>query len=215
MSHAEEAWICHPNHFSLRCGLCCDGTLFPFVRLKPDDEITPLEAAGINIILDSNSDGLATGRQLAVVEGANVSNSGPIFEQPCAAHKNCACIVYAHRPQHCRTYRCEMLKRFERGDISHEIALEIINKTISLKNEVKALVLAVSTDIHSAEEVTLQVKRWLVDPTNRKAKHGYAHLFRKFLTLQIYLDKFFRKNSIIQRTARMNESGTRVDRPAA
>jgi hypothetical protein len=73
----------------LTCGLCCDGTLFPFVRLKPDDEITPLEAAGINIILDSNSDGLATGQQLAVVEGANVSNSGPIFEQPCAAHKNC------------------------------------------------------------------------------------------------------------------------------
>jgi hypothetical protein len=90
-----------------------------------------------------------------------------------------------------------MLKRFERGDISHEIALEIINKTISLKNEVKALVLAVSTD-QSAEEVTLRMKRWLVDPTNRKSKHGYAHLFRKFLTLQIYLDKFFRKNPIMQ-----------------
>jgi hypothetical protein len=43
-----------------------------------------------------------------------------------------------------------MLKRFERGDISYEIALEIINKTISLKNEVKALVLAVSTDIQTS-----------------------------------------------------------------
>src|SRR6266513_1567815 len=100
----------------LTCGLCCDGTLFSSVRLKPDDEIIPLKTVGINVVSDSDPN---------------------IFKLPCAAHKNCTCVVYANRPQDCRTYKCELLKRFERGEMPHEAALEIINKVVCLKNEVK------------------------------------------------------------------------------
>jgi uncharacterized protein len=164
----------------LTCGLCCDGTLFPYVRLLPDDEITPLKAIGVNIISES---------------GLN------IFKQPCAAHKNCTCIVYANRPQKCRRYKCELLKRFERGDILYTAALEIITMAVSLKNDVKALVLAASTNMQSVEEVTLLMERRLVDPSIGVTKQGYAHLFLKFVTLQIYLDRFFRKKPIVQAVA--------------
>jgi hypothetical protein len=172
----------------LTCGLCCDGTIFSSVQLKSDDEIIPLKAVGINIVPDSDSNR---------------------FKLPCAAHKNCTCTVYSNRPQDCRTYRCELLKRFERDDISHEAALEIINRVVSLKNEVKALALVASTNMQSKEEVTLLMKRWWGDPSIGPTKQGYAHVFLKFGALQIYLDRFFRKKTVGQAIApRTSESAS-------
>jgi Fe-S-cluster containining protein len=175
----------------LTCGLCCDGTLFSSVRLKPDDEITALKAVGIHIVSDSERN---------------------IFTQPCAAHKKCACLVYENRPQDCRTYKCELLKRFERDDIFHEAALNIINKAVSLKNDVKALALAASNNTQPADEVTLLIKRWFDDPSILATKQAYAHVFVKLMTLQIYLDRFFRQKPVIQAVAtRCASVSTRPD----
>ena len=176
-SDADESVVSSSQLLCLTCGFCCDGTLFSAMPLKPDDAVTPLKAAGINIVSD---------------------NDLTLLKQPCAAHKNCTCIVYANRPQKCRTYKCELLKRFERDDVFHEAALEIITKAVSLKNEMKALALAASTNMQSAEEVTSLMKRWLRDPSIGATNQGYAHVFLKFMTLQIYLDRFFRKKPIVQ-----------------
>jgi uncharacterized protein len=161
----------------LTCGLCCDGTLFSSVPLRPNDEIGALKIAGVNIVSDGDPN---------------------MFTQPCAAHKNCTCTIYANRPQDCRTYKCELLKKFERDEISHEAALEIIKKIVSLKNEVEALAIAASTDMQSKEEVTLLMKRWWKNPSIGAAEQGYAQIFLKFGALQIYLDRFFRKKLIVQ-----------------
>jgi hypothetical protein len=159
----------------LACGLCCDGTIFSSVPLKPSDDITPLKTVGIDIVSDSDANRL--------------------FTLPCAAHKNCTCTVYANRPQLCRTYKCKLLKRFERNEIPHEAALRIINKIVSLKNEVSALALAASTNIQSKEEVTLLMKRWWGMSSIGTANQNYADVFLKFGALQIYLDRFVRENS--------------------
>src|SRR5262249_6463173 len=126
----------------LRCGLCCDGTLFSYVPLKPGDEISPLKRAGINFRSDSDLKRI---------------------KQPCAGHKNCVCIVYDSRPQTCREYRCELLKKFEQNDILYEDAVRIINNAVSLKNELNAAALAVSTNTESVQEVLLLVKKWSDD----------------------------------------------------
>lgn len=194
----------------LTCGLCCDGTLFTFVQLTLEDDITPLEAVGINVQLTLEDDipPLEAVDINTVSDSNNVSGSAPnIFKQPCAAHKNCTCIVYANRPQRCRTYKCELLKRFEREDIFHDAALEIINKTVSLKNEVKAAVLAASTDMQPAEEITLLMQRWLGDPSVAATNQSYAHVFLKFMILQMRLDRFFRKTPIVQTVARRTSEG--------
>ena len=164
----------------LACGLCCDGTLFSSVPLRPNDELGALKTAGVSIVSDGDPN---------------------MFTQPCAAHKNCACIIYANRPHDCRAYKCELLKRFERDEISHESALEIINKIISLKNEVNALALAASTDMQSKEDVTLLMKRWWKNPSVGATEQEYAHIFLKFGALQIYLDRFFRKKLIAKTVA--------------
>jgi hypothetical protein len=100
------------------------------------------------------------------------------------------------------------MKKFERGDISHEAALEIIDKVVSLKNEVNALALAASVNTQSKEGVTLLEKRWLRDPSIGATKQGYAHDFLKFGALQIYLDRFFREKPAVQSVAPSSESAS-------
>ena len=158
----------------LKCGLCCDGTFLSGVPLKPDDEIAPLKAVGINIVSD---------------------NDLTVFKLPCAALKNCACTVYANRPQRCQTYKCELLKRFERDEISQQSAVEIIDKVKSLKNQMSALALAASTTARSGEEIILLLKKCQTDANIGARKQDYAHVLLKFGELQVYLDHFFREEA--------------------
>jgi len=184
-SNTDGSMDSSPQSLCLSCGLCCDGTLFSSVPLKQDDEITPLKTVGINIVSDSDS------------------NS---FKLPCAAHQNRTCIVYANRPLSCKTYKCELLKRFERDDISHEAALKLINKIVSLKNEVKAFAVAASTDMQSAEEVTLLMRKCMEKPSIGATKQGYADVFVKFGALQIYLDRYFRQRLSSNYSSTFSES---------
>ena len=97
----------------LSCGLCCDGTLFGKVTVKPDDILPPLEAAGIQI---------------------QRKETKKSFKQPCVAYQKSCCQVYAERPTNCRKYRCELLKKYEGGDVSFEEAQQKINRAQQLKN---------------------------------------------------------------------------------
>jgi Fe-S-cluster containining protein len=81
----------------LSCGLCCDGTLFARVRLHAGDALPSLRAGGIKIL---------------------TRPGGSAFEQPCAALHQRRCTVYAERPSNCRTFRCELLKCYEAGNLS-------------------------------------------------------------------------------------------------
>jgi hypothetical protein len=155
----------------LACGICCEGAIFRGVPLSPEDEISPLTAAGINIVPDGERN---------------------VFMLPCAAHKNHECTVYAHRPRVCQQYRCELLKRFTRGEISQDAALEIIGKTISVRNEVDSL--ANSTNDPG---ITLFLRQWIRDPSIGTSHKTYAQLFLKFLILQKFLDRYFRKKPVI------------------
>ncbi len=174
-SDADESVVLSSQSLCLKCGLCCDGTFLSGVPVKPDDKVAPLKAVGINIVSD---------------------NDLTVLKLPCAAHKNCTCTVYANRPQVCRTYKCKLLKMFERGDISQQSALEIINKVKSLKNEMNALAFAASTTAQSGKEILLLMKRCQTDPRIVTTTQDYALVLLKFGQLQIYLDRFFREEAM-------------------
>ena len=101
-----------PQSLCLSCGICCDGTLFDTVPLKPADFLPPLEAAGIKI-------------QKGKKEG--------FFSQPCAAFRQNCCQVYHDRPTNCRKYRCKLLKKYESGEISQADAQQRIKRARELK----------------------------------------------------------------------------------
>jgi Fe-S-cluster containining protein len=175
LSDPDESVVSSSQSLCLRCGLCCDGTLFWGLPLKPDDDVTPLKRVNIDIVSD---------------------NDLTVLKLPCAAHKNCTCTVYANRPQACRTFKCKLLKSFERDDISQRSALEIINKMKSLKNEMNELALAASATAQSGKEILLLMKRYQTDPSIEATKQDYARVLLKFGELQIYLDRFFRDEAM-------------------
>ncbi len=175
MGDADESAVSSSQSLCLTCGLCCDGTLFSGMPMNPGDEVAPLKAVGINVVSD---------------------NDFTVLKQPCAAHKNCTCAVYANRPQACRAYKCKLLKRFERDDTSQQRALEIITKVKSLKNEMNTLAFAASTTAQSGEEIILLMKKCQTAPIIGTTKQNYAHVLLKFGELQIYLDHFFREEAM-------------------
>jgi len=58
--------------------------------------------------------------------------------QPCDVHRDGRCQVYEDRPVNCRQYRCELLKKFERGALSSDDAQRQIERVRALKETLTA-----------------------------------------------------------------------------
>ncbi|QRK13192.1 YkgJ family cysteine cluster protein [Archangium violaceum] len=109
----------------LRCGLCCDGTLFTHVPLRRT-EVGPLKALGLPV--KERKDGT------------------PILPQRCAALEGKRCTAYAERPEECRRYHCNLFSALSEGEVSLEEALAVVDGA-------HALLLATSGDTERKSEV--------------------------------------------------------------
>ncbi len=98
----------------IRCGLCCDGTLFSRVPVELGDEAAA-EAAGL--VIDRERD-------------------THFFRQPCAGFAGGRCAVYANRPTPCRNFRCKLLKSFQAGEIDLDTALEKVELAMQLRRKI-------------------------------------------------------------------------------
>jgi len=98
------------------CGLCCDGTLYSYVALIPDD-MPALEKYP----------------QLKFIE----RNHQQTFDEGCVLHTGTACGAYEDRPDTCRRYMCGLLRAVEREDITEHEALLVIQEAKALVENVK------------------------------------------------------------------------------
>lgn len=110
----------------LKCGLCCDGSLFKDVELQVGDDADRLKERGLRL------------RQ------ARRSQSGrpatPRFAQPCRAlGKDCRCEVYDIRPGHCRAFECLLFGDVAAGRLKIGSAQRIVGKARKLTAEVDRL----------------------------------------------------------------------------
>lgn len=105
-SAADLSSICQ------RCGLCCDGTLFPVARLAPE-EVEPAKKNGLVIFNQGDAQGA---------------------ELPCARfdRATCGCTIYDQRPRTCRGFECTLLARARTGDMPVAAALATIDRTKQL-----------------------------------------------------------------------------------
>ncbi|MFN0078968.1 MAG: YkgJ family cysteine cluster protein [Prosthecobacter sp.] len=101
------------------CGMCCDGTLFHIVRMQPTDSVGALNALGL---------------KLKKKKGQNC------IEQPCAMFKNMQCSIYAGRPERCRLFECQQLKRLAAGTITEAQAMATIHEARRRVDEVLGLI---------------------------------------------------------------------------
>ena len=89
-----------------RCGLCCDGTLFTHVPLRPT-EVEPLRALGLPV--REREDGK------------------PLLPQRCAALDGRRCTAYAERPEGCRRYHCQLFSALAEDEVSLPEALAVVD----------------------------------------------------------------------------------------
>jgi len=102
-----------------RCGLCCDGTLFADVELVGEAEVRRLEIMGLEVEDHDAGAGL--------------------LSQPCAALRGRRCSIYAHRPQCCRTFECQLLQDAQRGAVTVERAKQQIAEALGRIQRVRNL----------------------------------------------------------------------------
>jgi Fe-S-cluster containining protein len=95
----------------LRCGLCCDGTLFTHVPLRRT-EVAPLRALGLPV--KEREDGT------------------PVLPQRCAALDGSRCTAYTERPEGCRRYHCHLFSALAEGEVSLDEALAVVDRAHAL-----------------------------------------------------------------------------------
>jgi len=99
----------------LRCGLCCDGTMFASAEILPADDTS----------------GLSTHHAVFISERGHRH-----FMQPCPAHIDRRCSIYEARPTTCRGFECRVLSGARSGAIGLDTAVVAIDRALALRNEV-------------------------------------------------------------------------------
>jgi uncharacterized protein len=98
------------------CGLCCDGTIFNHAVVTPGEEPRLIEH----------------GMELAT------SGDRTVFVQPCRYSSCGQCTNYEDRFDICRSFRCELLKQYQAGQIDLPEARASVEKALALLSAVKA-----------------------------------------------------------------------------
>lgn len=127
------AGICNRvNELCMKCGLCCDGTLYDSVEILADEraqllrEKIPIDAAG--------------GKEY--------------MRQPCEGLSGTTCSIYAIRPATCRKFKCFVLTRLENGAITLDQADALVSRALQAVADVESFALP-------GENRVAQRLRWL------------------------------------------------------
>ena len=113
----------------LKCGLCCDGTMFQVVP------VTAEEATRLDGKVELTAD------RTRLVQG-------------CRALAGCKCGVYLERPEVCRTFKCLVLASLDDGKVTEVEAHEAIDEVLARRTLVASL-LGVE-DVHHAVKLARQ-----------------------------------------------------------
>ncbi len=146
----------------LSCGLCCDGTLFDFVKLEATDDAQKLKLLGLPVTVSRGKTPVTR------------------FAQPCAALcQDRTCRAYLDRPAQCRAFECGVLKDVKAGRITATAALRLVKKARRRADEARRLLRELGdTDDHRAlgERFHRTSERLEAGGSNDAAKAKYADL---------------------------------------
>ena len=110
--HESAARLC------AACGMCCNGVLFHGMAVQPGDSLRALAAKGLR---------------------AKRRDSELQFLQPCPAHADNCCRIYAERPQRCRVFACRQLEAVLKGEIPEDAAMGKIHEAQRRSDRVREL----------------------------------------------------------------------------
>ncbi len=182
------------SRLCLRCGLCCNGVLFPVVCLVRDDDPVALTTAGLNLVPSPSARGSQSSRLRTPAAGDAVLLPWR-FQQPCAAlGADNACRLYAIRPARCRGFECAVFQRLKAGSISPASAERIIAATLRQVRRVDRILRRFG-EVNDRRPLFARVQtvRRRLDrqvPDRRQAEE-YADLTLAALELRVTLERDF------------------------
>jgi uncharacterized protein len=146
----------------LACGMCCDGTLFDFVRLESADNVALLKKLGMPVTRSRGKDPVSR------------------FAQPChALCKDRTCRIYTDRPSQCRSYECGVLKDVKADRTSLPDALQLVKRVRRRADDVRRFLRSLGDqDEHRAlgERFHRTTERMEAKGTSPEQKAAYADL---------------------------------------
>lgn len=152
----------------VKCGICCDGTLFSKARIK-----------------DEADEQLVKGLGLSIFEQANGKR---YFHQPCSVFDGC-CTVYQLRPKVCQYFLCEPLKKVKNNEMSFEQAEKLVTTTLALRSEIVET--ASKIEIFKHYSIPLFLKEMVPKPSEKLKE--YPALLIKIAAIRVALMGFRKK----------------------
>ncbi len=99
--------------------MCCNGTLYNYVTLEPDDLPKLLKYKQLQLKVRSEQE---------------------TFDEPCVLHTGTGCSAYADRPATCARYVCGVLRAVAKDELTEDEARLIIEEGKALVENVKEYV---------------------------------------------------------------------------
>lgn len=156
------------------CGMCCNGVMFHTVILQPGDSAPALKALGLKV---------------------KERKEKRYIEQPCPAHQNCQCTIYASRPARCRLFECRQLKRVASGEITESMALKKIHQATS-KVRILHELLERAGGANASRPLSKRCEAVMIVPLNASSDESTItfrqELAASFAELDTMLDEDFR-----------------------
>ncbi len=165
MDAADASRLCNA------CGLCCNGVLFHHVRLLPGDDPQALVQASLRL---------------------KRKKTGTHLLQPCPAHRDSCCAIYATRPQRCRLFACRQLRAVAAGAIPESAALEKIRDVKERVRMITGMLDAAGrTDLK--RPLSKRCEKILAEPAFEPELVAlHENIAREFAALDAILDADFR-----------------------
>ena len=163
---------CH--NLCVRCGFCCDGTIFKRVQLEEQDDAGKLSLF-----------------QIIRVQGDF------FFQQPCFAFDQIkGCRIYHVRPIKCRNFSCKLLSRLKNQELSFQNALELTTRTRQLKIALFKEATRLNIDKMFFLNTRTLVDHIESDLPSRDRKNSYGDARVRCADFSAYLHEYFVRDRI-------------------
>lgn len=149
----------------VECGFCCDNTLFEYASIDEKDEL-------YGHFKDTKFE----------LDGSNY------FKLPCAYFKTCCTIYDQDKPKICSSFRCKLLRNFEKGDLTKEKALEIVENAKHLRDEI----LSIYSEMYPNKLQSFRSVLKFVNTNETEQSKEFQILKAKTNLLSILLIKYFK-----------------------
>ena len=160
------------SEICVKCGMCCDGTLFNRAKIK-----------------DAEDERLAKSLGFTTFSDADDKFS---FQLPCHLFKGCCTVYDQVRPNICGSFFCEPLKKAQKDEITFEKAEKLIDTILELRNEIMEIA-STTADFKSYNIQQLYAE---IDPTPSEKMKQYGKLLIKLITIRVAMSGLQKKSNI-------------------